>query len=154
MSETGNTPPAPQTHIPMGALAWGWAGVIPFVALTAAIILASLSWKLIATTILVPYGAIILTFMGGVHWGVVMNRSQTGALLYSSGIMPSLFAVGSILVPSLFAIPLLIAGFIVLLIYDLWLVRTAILPKWYGQLRIQLTAAVVACLLIVALFGI
>jgi len=138
-------------RLPVAAFVWGWAGVIPFVALACAIVLADEQWKHYASNTLVSYSAVILTFMGGVHWGVVMVRTQTSTLLYFTGIVPSLFAVGSILLPSIFALPLLITGFITLLICDLWLVHAKILPKWYGHLRVQLTSAVVICLLVTVL---
>ena len=134
------------THIPGIALAWGWAGVIPFTALAGLTALAEPHIQAFALQILVPYSAIILTFMGGVHWGIIISRIQNGMYLYTTGIMPSLAAVLAILVPLDFAIAVLGVGFLALLLCDLWLVRTAVLPKWYGKLRIQLTLAVIVCL--------
>ncbi|MEN2494910.1 MAG: hypothetical protein TECD_00820 [Hyphomicrobiaceae bacterium hypho_1] len=140
------------TSVPFAALTWGWAGIIPFVASSYASVFADEIWKQYSLQIITQYGAIILTFMGGVHWGILLNKLKTSSWLYSTGIMPSLFAVVTILLPPLYAIPVLVIGLITVLICDLCFVNLKIMPIWYGRLRIQLTLVAVVCLL-VALAG-
>ena len=127
-------------------LAWGWAGVVPFILLSWASVQSDLGLAGFATTTLVPYGAIILTFMGGIHWGLAMDRGEHAGKLFNTGILPSLLAVAAIVLPYRSALFVLVLGFIGLLVLDRRLVRESIVPAWYGRLRLQLTAAVVTCL--------
>ncbi|MEM7750197.1 MAG: DUF3429 domain-containing protein [Pseudomonadota bacterium] len=135
----------------MTTLAWGWAGVLPFAALCVALLFADASLMGMAQQVLVPYAAVILTFMGGVHWGLEMRGAGRGSLLYHSGIFPSLVAVAALLLPVHLALLALGVGFAGLLAFDLWLAREEIIPQWYSRLRIQLTSAVLTCLIIAGL---
>ena len=138
--------PVRQTTVPSQALLWGWAGVLPFAMAAGAIGFAGTDVAQVAAQILVPYGAIILTFMGGAHWGIATRQSADYAWLYTTGILPSLVAVVAISLPLLPAIAVLAVGLVALLLGDLVLVRRDLLPAWYGRLRTQLTVAVLVCL--------
>jgi hypothetical protein len=145
--------PIPQDRPPAITLLWGWAGVAPFLMLAAVLLYGAPEMAGWAMQILVAYGAIILTFMGGVHWGIAFGQPQRNALFYSTGIAPSLVAVTALLVPADIALWLLSGGLVGLLAYDMRLVRRGFAPRWYGRLRLQLTAAVVACLLVVGILA-
>lgn len=129
----------------------GWAGVAPFAALSGTIAFGGgeqlTPW---AVSKLVPYAAIILTFMGGVHWGLIMNRETPDNRMYVVGIAPSLVAVAAIFVEGVLGLILLAAGFLALVIYDVRIVGQKYAPQWYATLRMQLTAAVVTCLTVAA----
>ena len=140
-------------ELPGAAMLWGWAGVIPFAFLAGASVLAEPGWAALALGKLAIYGAIILTFMGGVHWGLAIAGSRPGLQLFTTGIIPSLIAVCSILVPVKPAIAILIAGFLLLLANDLWLVRQSFFPHWYGRLRTQLTSSVIILLALAGIAG-
>lgn len=138
-------------RIPFIAMLLGWAGVLPFAALSAFIAFAGNDpFQPWALSKLVAYGAIILTFMGGVHWGLIMNRETSDNWKYVVGIAPSLVAVVAVVVEGVPAIVLLAAGFLALLIYDMQIVRQKYAPQWYSALRLQLTAAVGICLTVAA----
>ena len=146
--------PAPQTSSPRIAVIWGWAGVLPFLALAAAKFGLNSEFSDFAMQALIAYGAIILAFMGGVHWGLVMNgsgQSDQNAGIYTAGILPAVVATAATFVPHSFGAMLLAAGFLGLLVFDLWLVRRAYGPEWYSALRVRLTIPVVACLALVSL---
>ena len=134
-------------------LAWGWAGVVPFTLLCWASLQSDPGLSGVAATTLVPYGAIILTFMGGIHWGLAIDRVEHAGKLFNTGILPSLFAVAAIVLPYKIALFVLVLGFIGLLVFDLRLVHLNIAPAWYGRLRQQLTAVVVACLVVAGWFA-
>ncbi|MFN3867977.1 MAG: DUF3429 domain-containing protein [Hyphomicrobiaceae bacterium] len=151
-------------EIPRPALLLGLGGLIPFVALTAA------SWVLdrtladFATRALVAYSAIILSFMGGVHWGVATVYSAPTAMtaapvagpstrLFLVSVLPALAAwPAALLAPSL-AFAAFAATFLALLAFDLSVVRSGVMPKWYGRLRVMLTSVVVVCLVAAAVEG-
>ncbi|MEM9356904.1 MAG: DUF3429 domain-containing protein [Pseudomonadota bacterium] len=139
------------SKIPTTTLAWGWVGVLPFATLSLALLFGDTFIAGVARQVLVPYAAIILTFMGGVHWGLEMRGAGRGSLLYNSGIFPSLVAVAALVLPVHLALLALGVGFAGLLAFDLWMAQQGIIPRWYSKLRIQLTSAVLACLIVAGL---
>jgi hypothetical protein len=125
----------------------GYAGLIPF------IIFSIGSWFQLpfisdSINILTAYAAIILSFMGAIHWGIAMSRSeyQNGKYFIAS-IIPGLSAWLALLLPQRYAIILLMIGFIALIIYDWSVEKPQRLPGWYIPMRNRLTLVVVMCLM-------
>lgn len=131
---------------PRPAMILGWSGVLPFVGLTGALAF-GLSDPNQVTGALRLYGGIILSFMGGVHWGIATLRSEGQASPYAVSVLPALwaFAMGFTSVP--IALLGLAAGFVTLAAYDLRCIRRGDLPEWYGRLRLWLTLTVGLCLI-------
>lgn len=138
--------------IPKAALVLGWAGVIPFAAGGLALLLGTGPiregvWVLVP---LLAYGALILSFLGGVRWGLAFRiRDEEGqAKALALSVLPSLAGwIGVCLYahPGV-AIMVLICGHVVQGAYDVASARDGLAPAWYGRLRIQLTAAAVLAL--------
>ncbi len=126
--------------IPLPALVLGLAGLIPFVGLS----IASFSVEGIIRSevvfTLIAYGAVILSFLGGVHWGVALG---VPALLSWSrliiSVIPSLVGWVALLIADYQAIMLLVLAFIAMLVVDIVAMRRNVFPQWYGQLRWILT---------------
>lgn len=139
--------------IPRPALILGWAGVLPFAALTGAAIY-GLKLPVDAGVALIGYGAVILGFMGGAQWGIALRGPAEARWSgYAISVMPALIAWLCLLAPQQWAIAGLIAGFLMLLCYDIWTVRNGWAPDWYAALRLELTLAVVALLGAALIFG-
>jgi hypothetical protein len=141
--------------IPPSAFWLGWAGVTPFAGLAALLLLDATSIAGIdqsrALTALLAYGMIILSFMGGVQWGLEMARGSPGAgttsgLGYAVSVVPALIAFGASFASPAAALLILAVGFALLLAYDLRRIREGVGPDWYARLRVQLSTAVVTCL--------
>ena len=142
--------------IPTPAFFLGWAGVIPFAVLTALILTQGhVSWGFntdAAMQALLAYGMIILSFMGGVQWGLEMTRTNgTAATGFAASVLPALAAFAASFASTFAALLILIGGFVALLAYDMSRLRAGIGPAWYGSLRLQLSSAVVLCLTAAAL---
>ncbi len=140
------------TAIPKAALMLGWLGVTPFAGFAMAI---AAGWPLAATTglrSLVFYGAVILSFMGGVQWGLALRPAADRANLSSRlviSVLPAIVAWASVaLLPMLAATSVLATAFALLLVHDIATVRRGLAPPWYTHLRAPLTAVVIVCLLI------
>ena len=58
------------------ALILGWGGVIPFVATALAFHYGPAYIAITALETGTIYGAVIITFIGAVHWGVALQRDQ------------------------------------------------------------------------------
>lgn len=117
----------------------GLAGALPFVAL--ALVLWWLSeprgqWALQA---LIAYGAVILSFLGGIHWGLALRDAPEDGHAFVISVIPSLLAWTALLLPHTFALSLLAVCFVGQLALDLRLH----VARWFRLLRVALT--VVAC---------
>lgn len=123
---------------PAVALWVGYLGLLPFAAGAAG------TWLGLpgAAQALAAYGAVILCFVGAMHWGVAALRpgepGSRGAFLAS--VVPALVAWGALLLPDgPGSLAVLAASF------PLWLTwerhrLSAPLPRWLRRLRLELTA--------------
>lgn len=137
--------------IPPAAFWLGWSGVLPFAALSAALFVLDGTNAALAAKALVIYGAVILSFMGGAQWGIAISKRgissalNLGSLLGIS-VIPALAGWVAALLPLVPSLMVLASAFLALLGFDLWTVKTRLAPRWYSNLRKQLTAAVIICL--------
>lgn len=128
------------------AKALGYAGLIPFVVFSIGCWI-PLPYVTNAPYILITYGAVILSFMGAVHWGVAMaNKDQQQGKFFISSVLPALVAWPALLLAQSLALVILLAGFIGLYTYDRSVEKAQALPGWYIPMRTRLTAVVVLCL--------
>ena len=151
MQSTHPTPsssPALPTALPTSVAWLGYGGLLPLVAL------AGIGWWTPDTplwgTALLAYGAVILSFVGALHWGFAMalgelsDRERTHRFVWS--VVPSLLAWPAVLLPMAGGAALLIVGFAAHLAQDLRLASRAALPAWYLPLRWRLTVTACVCL--------
>ncbi len=131
-------------------VAWlGYGGLLPFLALTPASLLDH-HHGAVWSDALYAYGAIILSFIGALHWGLAMSlpelteRQRSACFAWS--VVPALIAWPAVLFSPPLAAPLLVFGFIAHYLQDRRLARQATLPGWYLPLRLRLTSVAVICL--------
>lgn len=138
--------------IPAAPLALGLAGVLPFGWGALSILLPALGdWSLAALgprltgrTLLVTYGAAVLSFMSGAVWAFAPRaRGRQAAALYALSPLPALWAVAFGHSATLLAV-----GFAALLPLDRHCRRAGPAPPWWLRLRLLLTALAVPCLLV------
>ncbi|HQT42886.1 MAG TPA: DUF3429 domain-containing protein [Halothiobacillus sp.] len=130
----------------------GVAGLLPFIGLTVATWFGPAEWHAPLIHALAVYAALIISFLGGVHWGVALSRPEHARQHMLLGVAPAMLAWGAVLLPwSILAL----SAFILLLLLCWWIDRL-----WfggigqrlgYGALRTGLTA--VAALSLLAAIG-
>lgn len=136
----------------------GHGGLIPFVMLTATLWLVTGELQTWVAMALATYAALILSFLGGIHWGIGWQAGmrerldkQTPRALHAQrrhflwGIVPSLLAWPGVLMPAFAGLAWL--GFILIIAYlaDRTLYRSAGLQQWL-TLRFRLSAvAALSC---------
>jgi len=134
-------------HSPAPALGLGLAGLIPFVAAPAYMYNAGVFLPSIATAQL-TYGATILSFLGGVRWGLLASGGPhlpPSWSQYSWSVTPSLVAWAALLIPNqAAATTLCAAGLTTALVLDL---KQQGYPDWFRGLRLILTLGAVVSLL-------
>jgi len=119
-------------------VAWlSYAGALPFVATALAVRVDPAQASLWAFALL-AYGAVIVSFVGALHWGIAMTASgsdkgfaQRLPVLYAWSVVPSVLA------------------FVAHYSLDRPLATAMNLPSWYLPLRLRLT--LVACLSLLSL---
>lgn len=148
---------ATRAAVPQPARLLGYAGAVPFVAGAAAVWLLDGAWAAFAAPALQAYGAVILSFLGGVHWGLgigdyggygAAGGSTPGRL--GASVVPSVVAWVALLLPTGWGFALLALAFVAQLFYDRETAQRRHAPPWYPSLRLPLTAIVVAALLAAA----
>ena len=144
------------SHPPMLARLLGYSGLIPFVSGALCVWLAPQAMQAPIMTALLNYTAIILAFMGAIHWGLAMavgtvrDDSITGApLQLGLSVIPALigWTAVSFGLPATFALPVLLLAFIGLYLADLRAIALGLAPPWYRALRLPLTLIVTLSLL-------
>ena len=145
-----------ERRVPHAAKWLGAVGAIPFV--TAAIAGPFLSGSLEYPVFLalIAYGAVILSFLGGIQWGLSIatsrevNSDDASFRRLGISVLPTLIGWLALLVAPPVGIVILAIAFGLLLIVDLEASRKGEAPAWYPSLRWPLTVTVIASLLAVA----
>jgi hypothetical protein len=138
--------------VPLPAFVLGFLGAVPFLGLTLLALLAGplgsatlQGWALIS---LLAYGAIILSFMGGVHWGWAMAADEPSFLRLGLSVVPALIGWGGFLLGGSIGFLVIAVGFAALLRLDLRAIAEGRAATWYRRLRWPLTVVVVGCLVV------
>ncbi|MFM8589645.1 MAG: DUF3429 domain-containing protein [Limnohabitans sp.] len=129
----------------------GYAGLIPFIFLALSLWLVGPELHPSVALALQCYGAVIVSFLGGIHWGVGFRNAITmhnaPRLFFLWGVTPSLLAWLGVMMPAYAGLPLLGVVLIVCYLVDRKTWPSAGLAPWL-PMRLQLTAvASISCLL-------
>jgi hypothetical protein len=134
---------ARSSSTPAAALWLGLAGLIPFFGLALADLTGIGLQPEPAGRLLMVYGAVILSFLGGVQWGLA--AADDGPLVgaaawrrYGLSVAPSLVAWAAVGVWPQAALGVLSIAHAALVLHDVATARAGEAPVWYGRLRIVL----------------
>jgi hypothetical protein len=121
-----------------------YAGLIPFVAATIAVWLGEAG----AQFVLQSYGAIILSFLGGIHWGRALGAQNIHAipLLISSNVMALVAWLSLLLTTPYLIYSILMACFAIQYQTDRALTKLGIITPAFLRLRAHATLGVLGCL--------
>ncbi len=143
----------PDSSRPVAVTWLGYGGLLPF-ALTALGVLLDAPHRLFWQQALLAYGAVILSFVGALHWGFAMAEHDPvdarGRFAWS--VVPALAGWVALLLPMVWAqgyalaAVVLIAAFVAHYIQDRQLARQRTLLDWYLPLRLRLSSMACLCL--------
>lgn len=134
------------SSVPPMARLLGLMGLIPFLIGGLGVWVAALGDLRFALPILVlAYGALIASFLGGVRWGAAMqnNKADSQARHLVMAIVPSLIALVAFMLPITQAFGLLIVLFTAQAVLDVTASDNGDVMAWYKPLRIWLS--LIAC---------
>jgi len=156
--QSGQAALSAHTPLPPVALIGGYGGVLPFVALSLCL---ALGQDLTAIGIpkpahtLLQYAAIIISFIGAVHWGVALAADakvsgQRKNYLFAYSVVPALVAFALLLLPS--AVALTGMALMVVLLYAVdRMLLFSLVDSSYQTLRLHLTCVVAVSLVVAAM---
>lgn len=148
MGEAGQRAPRP-------AAAYAAAGLIPFLACAVLVWILPHPWNAFALDVQLYYGAVVLSFLGAVHWGLAMagtGAGKDGAAAACSwtrlgwAVAPAIVGWLSVVMVPLVGLVTQILAFTAAFFGDVRAARLGFAPPWYARLRRPLTALVLVCL--------
>ena len=147
----------------LSARLFGYAGLIPFLSLAlASFFVRDILQILLALKV---YAALILAFLGGVHWGRQLypvkdddhrqgeipitqpTRRSPQILWLGWSVTPSLLAWPAVMLSEIIAFPYLAGLFLICWVVDNKAYKIGLFPLWMRQLRTALTVGVITSLL-------
>ena len=130
-----------------------YTGIIPFLFLGIAVALHAGGFDY--SLALFAYGAVIISFLCGIHWAAFLFFSENCSrnLLWHSNAITLIGWLSVLPVMSHLAFILQISSFACLLILDLELYRNKLIPSWFFHLRLNATLIVVLLLFITAWYS-
>lgn len=143
--------PAPTQPDRLAAQRLGYAGLLPFAAL--AVWLAAIPldhpWREMNIRLLVGYAAVVLSFLGGLRWGVATaERDPRATHAFAIGVLPAIGGWVALFLPPHIAFVLLAVAFAAHGAWDALSGPSGAIPDWYARMRIHLTVGVVAAMLL------
>ena len=132
------------------AMILGIGGLVPFVGLAVMIALGPGTWYGYSLTALSYYGAVILAFVGALHWGYALKRSALGGeawLQYGFSVAPALVAWLSLLLPVWTGLRLQAFALLICYVFDRTTAHNDPVPQWFLRLRAVLTVVGAASLI-------
>lgn len=127
------------------------AGYIPFLVLALWLYAIAVDhpWRADTIMLLKTYGAVILSFLGGIRFGLAVasgEGSDRRALILS--MVPALTAWAALWIAEPFAFALLAAAFAAHGAWDNLAAYAGAAPAWFGRMRVWLTMLVVGAMVL------
>lgn len=148
---------------PKVPLALGVAGLIPFVflgfGLAFKLVLPGFEDAVAMRVALVGYGVAILSFLGGVRWGIMLKEIEgegghgSANRDFVISVIPPLLGWLAWFQASPTDLWLLVAAHVLLGLLDYGLACRTLVQEWFGRLRMILSGVAALSLAVAALFG-
>lgn len=131
--------------VPVWPRRLGAAGALPFVGLGLLAWWVEAPWQSEVRFALMAYGAVILSFVGALHWAFAMLAPDMADAerkrAYAWSVIPALLGWVALLLPPSLTMVVLLLGLWSHYSQDVRLIRRIALPDWYLPLRLGLTSA-------------
>lgn len=138
------TSATPGPTVPAAALRLGYAGLIPFVAGALLVWLVRPEAHPYVTLGLSAYAALIVCFLGGIHWGLAMRMPAPPQSLFVWGVLPSAPAWAAVMMPPNAGLVIHAVMLIVCYLVDRHVYPQHGLAAWL-TLRFRLSAVAALC---------
>ncbi|MBO6717637.1 MAG: DUF3429 domain-containing protein [Rhizobiaceae bacterium] len=129
----------------------GYAGLLPAILLALWLfgIPDNHPWRPTTIALLAGYAAVVLSFLGGIRWGIALSEpDETASRAFAISVLPALGGWGALFVPPPYTFVLLAVAFAAHGAWDTLTAQRGKMPDWFARLRMQLTAGIVVTMLI------
>jgi len=131
-------------------MAWtlSLAGFLPFAALALVLVALGEGHPLKDTVgdAARTYGAVILSFLGGIRWGLALLRQPSAQRELAISVLPAIAGWLSLFAPAPVSFGVLLIGFLAQGAWDSFSIQSGAAPAWFGPIRITLTVLVAAAM--------
>lgn len=138
------------SRIPPGALIPGLLGLLPFWGLALSTLIDTGFTPVLAVVTLIMYGAVILSFVGALWWGLAVHAPTSAPrnTMFVWSVVPALVGWAATLVPPEVGLRMLMSGLALQWLLDHMLMRkvAGLVPRWVFRLRSILTLGAVSAL--------
>lgn len=144
--------------LPVPVAVLGSAGLAPFLVGTLIAVVEPQAGGLPWSQVVAVYGAIILSFLGGIAWGLASAaaaqnpRLQVRSGLFAISVVPALVGWVACFLPRPLGLLILAASFVAMLLLDRHVAAEGLVPAWWMRLRSVLSAVAAAALFALGVF--
>jgi hypothetical protein len=144
--------------LPQPAAVLGGLGLLPLIVLSVQIATGQpLGGQLTGPALyaLLIYGALVLSFLGGIQWGLAVasaDRSD-GWRRYGFSVLPAFAGWAAVWFGGKNGLITLAVGMAVWCLYEMWSTGLGEAPPWYSRLRLALSVVAVIALTCAAAYG-
>lgn len=132
--------------VPRLAVGLGYLAVVPFVCGAALVLLVHPTMRPVAAQTLSAYAAVVVSFIGAMHWGLAFPQPKPAPSLFFWGVTPSLFMWLAVLLQPSLGLVLEAALLVACYLVDRRVYPLQGVARWL-PLRLRLTiVATMACL--------
>lgn len=119
-------------------------GFLPFAVLSIAMLVLGRAHPLfdVLTDAFRLYGAVILSFLGGIRWGLALNTQPASPPTIAISIIPAIIGWLAMFVPPVFSVGILLLAFCAQGAWDSTALHSGKGPIWFARLRIVITLLV------------
>jgi hypothetical protein len=139
-----------------------YVGALPFIGCAIILLFGNAlgigSLRGFAAQAITSYAAVIVSFLGGIQWGVgiatLEQQPQTAKSLFLLSVVPSLLAWAMLFLPmsnSRVIVAIFLVGFV--WVVDALLSLQQVIPAWFFRLRSNVSAIVIVTLILALLVG-
>ncbi len=137
--------------MPSSARWLGAAGLLPFYLTLLAAWTGPEDWRGIALFALATYGMVILSFLGGVHWGLALRAPEAEARYaaprFGLGVVPSLIGWAALMLPPVPGLTMLALAILATAAVETLAARRGLVPQAYLRMRWALSLGAAMALL-------
>lgn len=129
----------------------GYAGLLPAIGLSLWLfgIPDDHAWRAQTIALLTSYAAIVLSFLGGIRWGIALSQpGDDVGRVYALAVLPALGGWAAFFVPPPYSFVLLAVAFAAHGAWDTLSAQASRMPDWFARLRMQLTAGIVVTMIV------
>ena len=149
--ETDRTEKPAASNAQTVAARLGYAGLVPAIILS--LWLAGIAddhpWRSQTVALLTGYAAVVLSYLGGIRWGIAIAGAHgDDGRVFAAAAIPAAGAWAALFIPPPYSFVLLAVAFAAHGAWDALSAQQDEVPAWFARLRMQLTAGIVATMII------